>query len=499
MTTSIENRIRMPHLRERIISAERAAALIRDGMTVGMSAFTNASSPKLMPLAIAERAKTEKFKFKLITGASHGGDIDGILADAGVISKRMPFQTDPVMRAAINRGDILFIDQHLSKSGALLLTKEIDPVDIAIVEAVAVNEVGGVILSTSVGTSEIFLRHADKIILEINLAMPMELEGIHDIYIPDRFPIRHPIPIMHPRERVGSSAVQIDTSKVAGVVITNQMDAPSSIWQPDEKTQAIANHLTSFLLREIDSGRLTTSLMPIQAGIGSVANAVLAGMIEGPFTGLTVFSEVMQDAMFDLFDAGKLDFASATSITLSPEKAEHVFNNLHLYRDKIVLRPQLISNHPEFVNRLGVIAINTAIEMDIYGNVNSTHIMGTNMMNGIGGAGDFARNAHLTIFVSQAERQDGNISCVVPMVTHVDQTEHDTDILVTDVGLADLRGLAPRERAESIIQNCTTGKYKEMLLEYFEEAKKRGGHTPHLLEKAFSWHERYRQARSMLP
>lgn len=40
------------------------------------------------------------------------------------------------------------------------------------------------------------------------------------------------------------------------------------------------------------------------------------------------------------------------------------------------------------------------------------------------------------------------------MVSHVDHTEHDVDILVTEQGLADLRGLAPRERARAIIDNC---------------------------------------------
>ena len=120
-----------------------------------------------------------------------------------------------------------------------------------------------------------------------------------------------------------------------------------------------------------------------------------------------------------------------------------MFGNLERYKDKLVLRPQEISNHPEVVRRLGIIGINTALEFDIYGNVNSTHVGGTKMMNGIGGSGDFARNAHLAIFVTKSIAKGGNISSVVPMVSHVDHTEHDVDILVTEQGLADLRGLAP--------------------------------------------------------
>jgi len=147
--------------------------------------------------------------------------------------------------------------------------------------------------------------------------------------------------------------------------------------------------------------------------------------------------------------------------------------------------------------RLGVIAINTAIEFDLYGNVNSTHIGGTKIMNGIGGSGDFARNSYLSIFVTQAASKDNKISHVLPMVSHHDHTEHDVDILVTDQGLADLRGLAPRERAQVIIDNCVHPDYKAELQSYFDRACARGGHTPHLLEEAFSWHMRLAEQGSM--
>jgi len=147
---------------------------------------------------------------------------------------------------------------------------------------------------------------------------------------------------------------------------------------------------------------------------------------------------------------------------------------------------------------LGIIAINTAIEFDIYGNVNSTHIGGTKMMNGIGGSGDFARNAYLSIFVTPSVSKENNaISHVLPMVSHTDHTEHDVDILVTEQGLADLRGLAPRERAIAIIENCVHPDYKEALESYFERALINGGHTPHLLEEAFSWHINYQKTVTM--
>jgi len=206
---------------------------------------------------------------------------------------------------------------------------------------------------------------------------------------------------------------------------------------------------------------------------------------------------VLQDSTFDLFDAGKLDFASGSSITLSRDKYQAVLPEFARYKPKLVLRPQEISNHPEVIRRLGVIAVNTALEFDIYGNINSTHVGGTHMMNGIGGSGDFARNAYLSVFVTKSLAKDGAISSVVPMVSHVDHTEHDVDIVVTEQGLADLRGLAPRERAKLIVANCAHPSYRDALTDYVARATARGGHTPHLIEEALGWHAALRERGSM--
>jgi len=208
---------------------------------------------------------------------------------------------------------------------------------------------------------------------------------------------------------------------------------------------------------------------------------------------------VLQDSTFELIDAGKLDFASGCSFTLSEKMCHHVLANLDKYKDKLVLRPQEISNHPEIVRRIGIIGINTALEFDIYGNVNSTHVNGSKMMNGIGGSGDFARNAQLAVFVTKSTAKDGLISSVVPMVSHVDHTGHDADVLVTEIGLADLRGLAPRERARAIIDNCVHPSYRDALNDYFERACAKGGQTPHILREALQWHVNLEEKGTMLP
>ncbi len=494
----IEERIRLPALRARVTSAAQAAKWIQDGMVIGMSGFTRAGDAKEVPLALADRARTEQLKITLMTGASMGTDVDKTLTEAGALARRLPFQADPVLRTAINQGQVMFIDQHLSETVELLRTRQLAPIDIAVIEAIAITETGAIIPTTSVGNSASFAILADKVIIELNLSQSPHLEGLHDIFIPKHRPHREPIPLMSPSDRIGTTTINIPPEKIVAIVITQKLDSSSTILPPDDETAAIASHLVSFFEDEVRAGRLTESLLPMQAGIGTIANAVMSGFINSPFKHLQMYSEVLQDSTFELFDAGKLDFASGSSITLSPGKSHEVFNNLEQYKDRLVLRPQEVSNHPEIIRRLGIIAINTALEVDIYGNVNSTHVLGTHIMNGIGGSGDFARNAYLSVFATKSLAKHGKISSIVPMVSHVDHTEHDVDIIVTEVGLADLRGLAPRERAQVIINHCVAEPYRQMLQDYVTEANLRGGHTPHVLEKALSWHTRFSATGSML-
>jgi len=491
------DRIKLKSLLDKVITAEQAAQLFENGMIVGSSGFTKAGDSKVVLPALADRAKTDPLKITLITGASLGHGTDGKLAEAGVLAKRMPFQVDRTLRGKINSGEVLFIDQHLSETAELLHNKNLASVDIAVLEVAAIEADGSIIPTTSVGNSATFAALAKHVILEINTAVPMEIRGIHDIYQAEDYPRRNVIPIVAPENKIGRKTIALDPSKVVGIVFTDIEDSPADIAEPDTKTTAIASHILNFFEKEVEMGHLSSSLLPLQAGIGKVANAVLMGFKDSNFRNLTMFSEVLQDSTFDLIDAGVMDFASASSITVSKPCYDRVFGNLDKYRDKMVLRPQNISNTPGLIRRLGVIAINTAIEFDIYGNVNSTHISGTNIMNGIGGSGDFARNAYLSIFVTQAASKEDRISHVLPMVSHVDHTEHDVDILVTDIGLADLRGLAPRERAQVIIDNCVHPDYKEQLQHYYDRACERGGHTPHILEEAFSWHVNLRDQGSM--
>ena len=221
--------------------------------------------------------------------------------------------------------------------------------------------------------------------------------------------------------------------------------------------------------------------------------------MDSHFEHMTSYTEVIQDGMIDLIDAGKIDVASATAFSLSPDAAHKMNETAKNYHGKIILRPQDVSNHPEDQTPVRH-RHNGMIEADIYGNVNSTHVMGTRMMNGIGGSGDFSRNAGYSIFVSPSVAKGGNISAIVPMVSHHDHTEHDVMVVITEQGLADLRGLAPKQRAKLIIDNCAHPNYRDALHEYYDHACKvaNGQQTPHDLKLAHSWHVRFLETGSML-
>ncbi len=496
----ILNRVRNKDLQAKIVTAEEAAAIIKPGMNVGTSGFTPSGYPKAVPMALAARMEKEHFQINLWTGASTGDEEDGALARADGIKFRMPYQTNNDMRKAINSGKIDYCDLHLSESAQLARYGFLGgKIDVAIVEACAITEEGNIIPTTSMGNSASYVETADVVIVEVNTTQPVELEGMHDVYVPLDPPNRLPIPIVKPNDRIGTPYIPCTPDKIKYIVPCDIPDHTRALGEIDENSRKMSHNFIELLNKEIADGRLPKNLLPLQSGVGAVANAVISGFVDSDLKDLTVFTEVIQDGMFDLIDAGKLAFASGTALSPSPEGLDRFYKNIKEYRKHIVLRPQEVANSPEVARRIGIIAMNTAIEADIYGNINSTHIMGSKMMNGIGGSGDFARNAYLTVFFTVSTAKGGAISSIVPMCSHTDHTEHDVDIIVTEQGLADLRGLSPRQRAKVIIENCAHPDFKPMLMDYYERALKetKNAHTPHILSEALSWHERFMSTGTM--
>lgn len=487
----LEERIRFKRLLDKVTDPDAACRHIQDGTNVFISGFT-AGYPKLIPQALVRRAKNgERFKINLFAGASTGDAVDGILAEADLVAWRRPYMSNRSMREKINRGQIHFKDDHLSRLSAQVRDGGWGEAHVAVVEAVAITEKGQLIPTMSVGNTPTYVQEAEKIIIEIS-SEPPELEGIHDIFIPEDPPYRMPIPIYRSGDRIGKPFIEMDPDKVVAILYSREEDSCAVFAEPGPVSQRIAEHILDFVAHEIRHDRMPPSL-PWQSGVGDVANAVLSGFVDNDFfQHIDIYSEVLQDAVLDLIDLGKVRAASGSAMTLSHKARMRFFNEIYRYRDKVVLRPVEISNSPEVVRRLGVIAINTAIEVDIYGHVNSTHVMGSQMMNGIGGSGDFIRNGALSFIVTPSTAKGGKISAIVPMVSHVDHSEHSVDVVVTEHGLVDTRPLTPPQVAEQVIKRCAHPDYRDLLWDYYQQAiRTSGGHEPHILSDAFSFHERF--------
>ena len=477
------------------ITAEEAASYIKNGDNVGFSGFTASGTPKVVSVALAKRArelheKGEPFKVNLFTGASTNDYVDGELSRADAIGIRTPYQGHKPARDLVNKGGMHYFDTHLSHLSQDIRYGFYGDIDVAIIEATEMSPNGEIILGAGLGMTPTIAMMAKKVIIEYSSYYKTSFRGFHDNYVPLDLPHRREIPINKSSDRIGSTVIKIDPNKIIGVVPSNASESIAPFTAPDEISQRIGNNISTFLAEELRNGKIPKEFLPVQSGVGNVANAVLYGLGENPdIPQFEMYTEVIQDAVMHLMEAGKCKFASTCALTFSDDAMLHFMDNIDFFRDKILMRPSEISNHPEIVRRLGLIAMNTALEADIFGNVNSTHVLGTKMMNGIGGSADFSRNAYLSIFSCPSIQKGGMISTFVPMVSHVDHSEHSVKILATEQGVADLRGKDPRQRAETIIENCVHPMYKELMWDYLKLSQ--GGHTPHNLRAAFAFHETF--------
>jgi len=497
-------RIRCNELHARIMDAEDTIPLFRDGMYLGFSGFAG-GHPIVVPTLLADHVENSglrgKMRFNVYTGASIDIDLDNRWAELDMIDRRWPHQQGHAIQKAINGARINFGDRFLSMfaqdfGNGFYTLDNADKIDIGIIEASCITEDGEIVPTLAVGIVSEIVARAEKIIIEINTTIP-SLEGVHDCVGVMQPPHKKVLEILRVDDRIGSTSIPCDPRKIVAIV-ESRVEPVGRFFGPfDQKSAQMAEHILEFLKSEVEQGRLPKNLLPLQSGVGNIANAVVGGLLHSPFSHMTVWTELLQDNLLDLLDAGKVDCISTASFALSKDRLWRVFAEWEKYCDKIILRPSQISNHAEPIRRLGLIAMNTPVEFDIYGHVNSSIVNGSRIVNGVGGSGDFMRNAFLSIMHSPSTRptktDPTGISCVLPMVTHVDHTEHDMDVMVTEQGLADLRGLAPRQRAQRIIDKCAHPEYRPILQEYFDRSLREclasnSAHEPHMLFKVFNMH-----------
>jgi succinyl-CoA:acetate CoA-transferase len=467
-----------------IVSAETAAESVPDDGIVVVSGFGSVGYPKAVPIALAESGR--ELSLTIISGGSVGEEIDETLADAGAIARRFPYQARSGTRTRINSGEMAFADAHIASFGDRVRVGEFGSPDVAVVEAIAAGP-DWLVPSTSIGHTPAYVAAADRIVVELNDAQPLSLQHFHDVYVPDPPPNRDPIPLRDPAERIGSPTVRFDPEKLVGVVRTARPDTPYTFRETSPDDEAIAANLLGFVESELERNPYLDERLCLQFGVGSLGNALMGGLedLDVGDRDLVYYGEVIQDGILDMLDTGKLESASAASLALSESHLDRLFEAPDDYADDIVVRNADVSNNPALIDRFGVVAVNSALEIDLYGNVNSTHIGGKRLQNGIGGSGDFNRNALISITALSSVASGGEIPRIVPMVPHADHTEHDVSVVITEQGVADLRGRSPRERAATLVENCAHPSYRPALRSYLDRSDRAGGHIPHDLDEAF--------------
>ena len=484
-----------PSLKNRITSAAKASEVIVDGMTVAMSGYAMAGYPKAIPEELVRRKnKGLNLAINLITGANVPW-LDELLGASEIIKGRVPMCASKVLSSQVNSHQVSYVEQQMCKMPRLLRSHSFGNIDVLVVEALAVTE-EGLIPTTSVGLTSYLMEAANEIIVEINRAQPEILFGMHDVYIPKPSPATEPIPLTSCRDRIGSAFIPVNMSKIKYIVETDKPENKKQLITYSLSSRKTAENLFSFLKKEYHT-KSGGVIPPIQLGFGNIADAVADLLQMSEFTNLQFFCGGISENILKLLASGKASGISTGGISMN-ENVGKILEQISDVHEKLILRNGDMINNAEIIGRLGVIALNTGIEIDIYGNVNSSHIGGNSVVYGIGGGANFAQNAGLSVVLIPSVSKGGAISNIVPMVSHQDICEHDIDIVITENGYADIRGLDDLQRAEAIISNCAAEDYKQQLLDYFRASIKLGGHHPQNPQMAFGWYTRFKEKGTML-
>jgi acetyl-CoA hydrolase len=500
MSAEFNQRVRNADVLKKFVEPDGIIPYFKDGMILGFSGFIE-GHPKMTGAVLADHVEKNNLQgrlgFTILSGASIGLDIDDRWASLRMIKRRFPFQLTKVLNKQVNAGEVQYADQHLSRyaqeiaNGFYTLNND-GKIDIAVVEASAITEDGGIVPTLSGGALPEILSRADKIIVEINTTLP-SFEGLHDFVPVHNAPHNQPLPMTSVAHRGGKPYVSCDPSKIVAIIESDKKPVGRDIPAPNAASLAVGAPLIEFLKHEVKMGRLTKELLPLQFGGGHISNAVFQGLTE-EFSNFKIWTEVITDSFLDAMDQGKVDAITCTGLCFSNPGMDRLFADFEHYSKNITIRQASVSNGAEMVRRLGVICVNTPLEFDMYAHINSTMINGSRMINGVGGSGDFMRNAYLSIMLTPSTvatpTDPTGITRVLPMLAHVDHTEHEMHVVGTERGIADLRGLVPREKAQLIIDNCVHPDYQPIIQDYFDRAThecmaKGGAHQPQMLQKAF--------------
>lgn len=479
MTSLIKNEA----FASKIIDVSDAVRLFPRKGVIAFGGMAGTSYPKATPKALAEFVSengSQDFGYSILCGGSATSEFDQYLAQINM-QRRYPMgASSKDLRKDVNLRRFMVSDcwlfEHARWVNTGLYSRKIGVLDVAVVEINGVTEEGYVIPSLSIDASTSFIQNARKVVLELNTSRP-NVEGIHDIFLP--IP-GQPTQIHGILEKVGTRGYKIERSKLAAVVLCDADDSEtmhySGIGQVDLQ---VIDNLTTFLVAEVgQDANLKSDNVTLQPGAGPIAWALANRINEVP-TILGIWGEVAPTSWLPTLDGNVRGITGAVAYTLPGERKyrDILYDEFDQLKSRLLLRPYEITNNAEFISRFRHIVIQQAIEVDVYGHINVSHI-GNDLYGGVGGSGDHTRSAYLTIIAVPSTTSSQQVSRIVPMVSHVDIPEHDVDVLVTEQGVADLRCLSPLERAKIIIEKCSSPKFKDRLERYYEKILDMPGHQP---------------------
>jgi acyl-CoA hydrolase/GNAT superfamily N-acetyltransferase len=343
-------------------------------------------------------------------------------------------------RGPVNQGLADYTPVSLSDVPELIRSGSVR-IDVALVQTCLPDEQGYLSLGISVDMVKAATDKASIIIAQVNASMP-RVHGDGFIHIKDvEFIIRHDEPLL----------------ELPGIEL-------------NETTQRIGNHV-SRLVQDGDT---------IQVGYGGLPNAVLANLYNKKHLG--VHTELFSDGLVGLLKAGVIDNSQKT---LSPGKTVAAFSmgkreTYEFLNDNpsILFRTIDWTNNPlNIARQVNMVAINSALEIDLTGQATSDSIGGT-FYSGVGGHQDFMRGALMarggrTILAMKSTAMNDTVSRIVPSLREsagITLNRGDVRYVVTEYGIAYLHGKNVRERAMSLI-SIAHPKFRPWLI---EEAKKRG-------------------------
>ena len=418
--------------KRKVTTAEEAIKDIHDGDCVVMGHA--AAVPRVIPHAMAEHC--DDYNGVLIFHMTTLGDNELLHPQCYGHFRHVSNFLSGNSRDAVNHmhGDFFPAYFHDVPD---MIGEEI-PCEIAVFQATPPNEDGYCSLGVSCDYALAAIRRARSVIIEINDKMPFVYGDtmIHVSQIDHIIPCSYQLPELH-------------------------SEAPSEV--------------------EMSIGRYCASLISdgstLQLGIGSIPNAVLLAL--GDKNDLGIHSEMFSDGVADLMRSGNIN-GSRKTIHKGKVVATFIMGSHDLYdfvdgNEEIELYPVDYINDPVVIAKnYRMISINSCLEVDLMGQVASETI-GMRQYSGIGGQIDFIRGASMgregkSIIAMRSTAAGGTISRIKPFLTPgsaVSTTRNDVNYIVTEYGIAHLKGRTLQHRAEDLIKIAHPD-FRPALIEEYE-------------------------------